>query len=148
MLDNRLPLLTAAILSTALLAGCDSNGDDDAMDTDDQVELDEQMEHAEDEAEKLVGEGMEMLEKGELAMLDDARPGQVIYETEGYAEVVSMDGKRLLVVDPTGKDLMEVAEDGDVGGEDFKMIGRSSPVGMTVLGEPDLQDKFKARWSM
>jgi hypothetical protein len=92
--------------------------------------------------------GQEMSAMGYRALFGNAQNGEIIYQEDGYAEVKSVTddyGTRLLVIDPAGIDPAEAAEDGKIRGDDFKIIGRGSPAGATVLGENALKAKFYER---
>ncbi len=81
----------------------------------------------------------------------EAAPGNsVVYRDGGYMEIKYVDSDtdttRLLVVSPDNKD--GAMDMGRVSGEDFKLMGRKSPVGVTVLGENELKGKFYDRWDL
>ncbi|MEM1013432.1 MAG: hypothetical protein AAGI46_14570 [Planctomycetota bacterium] len=137
-------LLIASAAAVVALAGCSSDGEA-AMDESEPVVI-EAKDLTMDAPEGMIAVDMPMGDPADFAATAD---GGVVFETDGYAEVKSADGRRLLVVDPSETDLAEVAEDGEIKGEDFKLMGPKNPItGVVVLGENDLKAAFYARWGI
>ena len=153
-------LTAAALLAALALIGCNGDGDS-AADSGDETTIigtpgqaGEDMDggmsvemegDAQGSADAMPPSGAQSA-AGLAAAFADAENGEILYRGDDFAEVKSAGGTRLLVVSP---DNVEDARTNDkelVSGEDFKLIGASSPIpGVTVLGENELKDAFYAR---
>ena len=139
-------LAAAALAATALFAaGCGNDVDATTDDGDDNMlDVAGSADSRQPAASTDANAGAASLASG----FESAPGNSVVYREGDYMEVkYAQDGTtRLLVVSPENKDA--ALDKGVIAGEDFKLIGRKSPVGVSVLGENELKDKFYQRWGV
>ena len=132
--SRRLALVACAALALFALAGCKGDGDDmndDMNDDDPSLSID-----------------ISDASNDPAATFAAATNNTIVYEDGEYMEIKFNDGDitRLLVVTPDNAN--SAMDKGTISGEDFKLMGRNSPVGTTVLGENELRAKFYERWGL